>query len=405
MIEIKIIDLYKTTKMAEEKETPPDPFPIPGMVFAKLVNPDTTEYVLEYHIKKSLGARLGMKRSEISDDMLAMPEPLIKMLNDGPLAPPDGTPEDESKDPYVKATDDITEVLELFPSKALDTIAKLTITNNGPMSRAEFLKQANARVAIIAKCFQIWIALHGGPHTTPFLFLGHGEENPVEFEARRKLPDGYTLVTFAKCGVSTYTSKIGAFLEWTKKNQDHSMNPANYSKEIGEVFGVEIRVYRGGDLYPPLIYTPALFHYSLSDMYLRPSGLHLLPLIVENRMATPIKINKDERLDMPKALSVYGGALYPSADNLIDKSPVDLLKIKLPIETIFEKFGPGVYYWPICRSISKAEESLVFTRRRAMSNAQQEERKRTEGRLGGRRRRHKTRRLRKNHTRKNVHRF
>lgn len=374
----------------------PEPFPIPGMEFVGLQNPaGTDDFTIQYYIKKALGARLGMKRSEISDDMLAIPGPLVTMLQTGPIAPPDGVSEEESTEPYSKTENNITEVLELFPSKKFDTIAKLTITNGAPMSRTEFIARSNSRIANIAKSFQIWALLHGDRPTTPFIFLGHGGETPGDWGARKPLPPGYTLVAFTQCGLVTYTDKIGRFLDWAKTSQDRAMSPGKHEKEIGKIFETEVRVYEGGDAYPPLIYYPLLHHNdSGGNTYTRASGFHTLPLIVENTMTTPMKFKSSDPLKLSDALSIYSGALYPSADQLVGKTMTDIEKVKIPIETILERFGPGVYYWPICRALEGYPSTGAPPLMRAKSDEQQQKRRTERASFGGKKKRRKTKRAR-----------
>lgn len=384
----------------------PNPFPIPGMVLVGVQSPSGDDHVMEYHIKKALGARLGMKRSELSDDLLAIPEPLSKMLANGAIAPPDGTPEDDSPEPYVKTENGMTEALELFQSKKFDTIAKLTITNNTPMKLAEFISRASTRVVVIAKCFQIWAALHGEPPTTPFIFLGHGGEVEMPFENRASLGEGYTLITFTECGLQTYVDKISNFLEWAKVNQDKAMNPEKHEKELGEVFKTSIHVYKANDKYPALTYYPMLSHERATRV--RTSGLHLLPLIAENTMNKPMEIESSKPMDLSRVLSIYNGALYPSIDMVLNKKPIEFEQFYVRIEDIFEKFGPGVYYWPICRArdprearlrgVTAEESAQWLPLRRSMSNEQQDTRRAAAGEgkaLGGRKRRKTARKTRR----------
>lgn len=349
---------------------------------------------MEYQITRVLADRLGIvaSRSEDGDDVLAIPKPLIDMLQTGPLAPPDGTPPDVVTDQYMKSENGITEIFTPFISKKLGTVAKLAITNDSSMTRNDFITKSNQRIRVIAKCFQIWSLLRGERPPTPFIFLGHGGEMPGEWDARKPLPEGYTLVAFTQCGLATYTDKISNFLNWAKGAQDWSMNPGKHAAEIGRIFETEVRVYEAGDLYPPLVYSPLLDHKSdATTAYTRASGFHALPLLVENTMTTPMKINATVPLKVSDALSIYSGALYPTVDNIVGKTINDIEKIKIPIETIFGKFGPGVYYWPICRILEGSTSAIPPPLMRTLSNEQQK--RRTErNAVGGKKKRRKTKR-------------
>jgi hypothetical protein len=386
--------------MAEATGSPgttsaPEPFPINGMSFSGIQNPGgSDDFTIEYQITRVLADRLGIvaSRSEDGDDVLSIPKPLIDMLQTGPLAPPDGTPPDVVTDQYLKSENGITEIFTPFISKKLGTVAKLAITNDSSMTRNDFITKSNQRIRVIAKCFQIWSLLRGERASTPFIFLGHGGEIPGEWGDRKTLPEGYTLVAFTQCGLATYTDKISNFLNWAKRSQDWSMNPGKHAAEIGKIFETEVRVYEAGDSYPQLVYSPLLSHNSGgATAYARASGFHALPLIVENTMTTPMKVNTTTPLKVSDALSIYSGALYPTVDNIVGKTISDIQKIKIPIETIFGKFGPGVYYWPICRSLEGSTDPSQPPLMRSLSNDQQK--RRTErNTLGGKKKRRKTNR-------------
>jgi hypothetical protein len=73
-----------------------------------------------------------------------------------------------------------------------------------------------------------------------------------------------------------------------------------------------------------------------------------------------------------KVKDLYEGAIFPTRsflDDVLTEGDPEYIhpstyihdfkqKVTFPIETLFEKGGPGVYYWGICRSVGRTSKDL-----------------------------------------------
>jgi hypothetical protein len=207
-----------------------------------------------------------------------------------------------------------------------------------------------------------------------FLVLGHGTEDIIEFEERKEMPPGYTLITVAECGITSSTHEVcpltEAFLDYSNKNV--LLNPVVNKKKIEDyIGGKKIHIYRPGDKYPPLTLQMFLDWNDIDGVEIFKSGTYSFPI---NRADFEIgsgdnfcdrlfkKIGKYSGFSrkLPSdydPVMHFSGSIIPSVDNVIEKiseskEKSDVLKEKLmyPLEHIFEKCGPGVYYYVVCRA-------------------------------------------------------
>lgn len=212
--------------------------------------------------------------------------------------------------------------------------------------------------------------------TNIFIINGHGTEKLLKFNDRKTLPSGYTLVTFTQCGNISYLEKtvdkvVTAFMNPDYENILSNPKSDNLKVIFGKKFGEEdVYIYREGDKYPPLSCEFFLDWEHGSDRtkhYMVKSGLYKYPLLGDrsnylNKKVIDIKSHffnsfDEDKLDQVKEL--YSGAIYPSSEDLekILSDPDGKFihrfrkQVMLSIDEIFEKGGPGIYYWPVCRGI------------------------------------------------------
>jgi len=179
-----------------------------------------------------------------------------------------------------------------------------------------------------------------------YLILGHGYEDPVDYESRDIVPSDTYIITFAECGRSTeiqYAYNLTTlFLDPTK--EEWLKNPLDHEKELQSIIGLSLRIYKPSEPYPKL-------HTDFYTQFLRQggavkSGLFKYPLvestfILQPDKTGPSRIAWNKMNDYDK---LYEGSIYPPKQ-MRGWGHTSYLK------DVIEKFGPGVYYYPICRSV------------------------------------------------------
>jgi hypothetical protein len=220
-----------------------------------------------------------------------------------------------------------------------------------------------------------------------FLILGHGFEEPGDYDTREKLPADTYLVTMTECGVAaTSADDMFPIIEGMIALPELFKDPETNQEHIIHLLRKGIRILRPGDPYP-FLRTNLVINVG---PYLAKSGIYKLPLtrtnfsiwpanipvpddmIQEAPYVVPLKpgstssmyLRPHPNLPILQALqSVYSGAIFPSADSVETTARSDRNFPALvglgTLETaftqtlpeIFTRLGPGVYYYPICRSI------------------------------------------------------
>ena len=215
-----------------------------------------------------------------------------------------------------------------------------------------------------------------------FLILGHGTENPINFEKRSKIPKGITLVTLAKCGYVTYQKQIcPAIQAFTKKEfETFFLNPKTHRKSLNAFMKDKLHVYTENDYYPSLnVQLFSNFSNAESNGWGRSirlfkSGLYKFPITEEDfniyngeypgpktifcdRAYASADVGWGNTLQSSFNLnSVYKGSIFPTPEQAQEirstNGTIENMKkaFTYPLETIFEKGGPGVYYYLVCRS-------------------------------------------------------
>jgi hypothetical protein len=271
-----------------------------------------------------------------------------------------------------------------------------------------------------------------------YIFNGHGGEILRDVEKRDVLPPGVTLVVFSECGHSTQMNNAFETMIRNANNTSALRDPVTNKNWIESTTGMKIKVYPPNTPYPNLEYYPVA-DYILENypfQILCPSGLQEAPMSSNRHpewVPDPSRLSglQHERLGM----AIYGNSMYrqyckvlPTIDEftyedllysfqnsvfpVIPFGPETAttrsdMEGPYPVKKIFETVGPGVYYWGVCRDSSQPSRMKdIDTGRIRSARLLQKSIRAKELRFGGKRRRTlRTRRLRKNHSRKNVHRF
>ena len=223
-----------------------------------------------------------------------------------------------------------------------------------------------------------------------FLVLGHGFEDPKEYDTRDVLPADTYLVTMTECGVaSTSADDMFPIIEGMIAQPELFKDPETNQEHIIHLLRKGIRILGPGDPYP-FLHTNLVINVSnKGSNYLAKSGIYKLPLTREDFSIWPrdIAIPDDMRneapyivplnnknpmylkVEQPRTIletlqTVYRGAIFPNEKTLettVTSDPnfpsgiVGLGHLQeqftQTLSQIFERLGPGVFYYPICRSI------------------------------------------------------
>jgi hypothetical protein len=195
-----------------------------------------------------------------------------------------------------------------------------------------------------------------------YFILGHGYED-IESE-RQTMPEGTILVTATECGRSVLDKDLYAIMDELWENPDIAKTPDKFPPEIRK----RLRIYNPGDDYPT-VYVSPFMDFDAKDekniKMLEKSGVYPIPL--------PFT---DEEMRVGRAKSKFG-MFVDNSEGLIDKMykgslispplesikgiyendlPISMLSEGIPIKTIFEKLGKGIYYFTICRSVLMPSE-------------------------------------------------
>ena len=241
-----------------------------------------------------------------------------------------------------------------------------------------------------------------------YVFTGHGNEIPIDFEKRSKLPAGVTLVTLTECGIPTNAPDIAKVMQ--KLNSSPELfarlgSDKSAVKEVKAKLGQDIHIFREGEGYPDLRYAPISDLHPPDDkdgnnytLYAK-SGVYKLPIPLTEqpewkcgnnvlrhkptRYTLPLDMEFAKYCPMTKGFDIdaakksFAGSVYPTGDQLeaILKTKKDNYRhpekeedTYIPIGEVFAKLGPGVYYWIVCRG---SEESELVTKIRAESRLRQ----------------------------------
>lgn len=231
-----------------------------------------------------------------------------------------------------------------------------------------------------------------------FIVMGHGYEDVVQFEKRTILPEGYTVVTFCECGDFTTLTRMcplyPSFVDGSYETKNRLLDPEQFKRDFPQYM---MHVYKPGTYIPTIKTTlkivwnkfyrePKIPSEELPEgqteeehttvKYVCKSGVYKYPV--------------DERYLFNKEKDEMCGntgwcAEIPDGDEpkeYVLKSKEGSLEMRpspygYTLDDIMRKFGPGVYYLPICRTAKCEDEEMrskiQLTRQRSIMQQEQQE--------------------------------
>jgi len=212
--------------------------------------------------------------------------------------------------------------------------------------------------------------------TPTFIMLGHGGDRMAGFHGERKImKKGYTLVTITECGTEVTTPKLGQMLAVLERNKSLARDPAKNQDKLQDKLNFQIRIYSEGNEYPSLVYQPAsFFEIGNNTLYARSGVLNLNDLTKEDAQITYQLPSSRGKTEEEVIAQTYSKSVFP-----LDIKKMEDGKKKYTIEYVFRELGPGVYYFPICRSpfTKDPPRSGDVQLMKNKSEAQQQERKKS----------------------------
>jgi len=203
-----------------------------------------------------------------------------------------------------------------------------------------------------------------------YVFIGHGEQDTVgrndkddESESTAapepayiSVPENTVFITQTQCGNVTVADSVCPFLAMFSHEESRDLlrqHPSDNGYNIARILGIGKRAYHWKgplSVAADLIFWPVSFWRKTGLVHA--SGVYKFPMA---RGASACKtVPFDENSPTVQDFGyVYNESVYPSLDKVL-KQPHTFATIdkqfKKPLSVIMEELGPGIYYWPICRS-------------------------------------------------------
>lgn len=207
-----------------------------------------------------------------------------------------------------------------------------------------------------------------------YLLLGHGAEDPINFNSRKKIPKGITLVTLAQCAELSYDEEVCSMVEAFTKPENKKIfdDPLSYKGDIVRILnGKDIHIYTGEQLYPSLTIQMFLDWPTEENTKFMKSGTYKFPLdadlfqmgegstfcekIFKFLPAYTGHFSKKFPKEYNSKL-IFDESLMPTVADVdkIETTNPDVLKKQLLInvDDIFTECGSGIYYFIVCREIT-----------------------------------------------------
>jgi hypothetical protein len=204
-----------------------------------------------------------------------------------------------------------------------------------------------------------------------FVLMGHGNEVPIEFNDRRKVPDGKIIVLLAEYGKPVKSYHGEEIWESMAKNPEVFLRPESEEakKMLTGAFGDTIHVYYPGDRIPKFLYYPFLVQNQGGRWSAYPSGIFKLDMAKETGYALPTNgSGKMKKLNVSRG-SVPWDTIFSGEENkeflknIREKNSSfiapSMYHRKEEIEKVFVKdsdklldeLPDGIHYFMSCRLI------------------------------------------------------
>lgn len=211
--------------------------------------------------------------------------------------------------------------------------------------------------------------------TPVFAVIGHGNEEPVEFNERPPVPPGYKVVLLTKPGQPF--SELNASYLWKKMVSEPNLfeNPiaAKHEIETDNPDDVQFRIYEEGAPMPDMRFYPNSFFRSERESKILLAGIYRLPLpfpslhtgsksglgtatsIITEEDINTLYSGDENRQIRADILARFGvtSRIYEIA-GLVEGQP----EFSYTIEEVLAMNGPGVYYFFNCRYVKGLQKKL-----------------------------------------------
>ncbi len=210
-----------------------------------------------------------------------------------------------------------------------------------------------------------------------FVWMGHGNEVPIEFEDRRTVPDGKIIVLLAEHGKPVKAYRGEAI--WKKMATNPEVFRKPESEETKALLKDTVHVYYPGDKLPKFLYYPFLVQKEFGKWAAYPSGVYKLDMEKESGFALPAnesgamkKLNVsrdpvpwntifsgDENKTFLENVKEKNRAINASASMNGRKAELERVFVKDSNELI-DDLPDGIHYFMSCRLIKGQAARVIY---------------------------------------------
>lgn len=204
----------------------------------------------------------------------------------------------------------------------------------------------------------------GGESATPvFALLGHGNEAPIPYEDRERVPVGVTVVLFSAPGWPLPLYEAESIWGAMTDRPDLFQTPVQNKATIEDLLHMRMRIYEAGAPLPPMIFYPEgsmLSPGGIPRYY--PAGVYKLPTTFPMMTAQSIqRIGGLTRADINRLYSGEENQMFRDLfEPILQRDgviPLQRLKeFQFPIHTLLTR--PGVYYLLNCRFVQGLKDRV-----------------------------------------------
>jgi hypothetical protein len=196
-----------------------------------------------------------------------------------------------------------------------------------------------------------------------FVYVGHGNEEPIPYNERPRVPERTTAVSFTKSGKPLpYTN---ASYVWTlmKTQPELFQDPLRNKDEIEEKTATTLRIYPEGAPMPLLNYWPEssfenatgiVNQFGLAGIYRFPLTAIFLKDTLSSPVLTSSQIDRfyqgEDNAELRAQLKGMISSTHPYA------SVAQIKTIKYTAPEVLSKYGKGIHYFLNCRYVADLRE-------------------------------------------------
>jgi hypothetical protein len=192
-----------------------------------------------------------------------------------------------------------------------------------------------------------------------FVYVGHGNEEPIPYNERPRVPEGTIAVSFIKSGKPL--PYINASYVWTlmKKQPELFQDPLGNKDEIEEKTGTTLRIYPEGAPMPLLNYWPessfenatgVVNQFGLAGIYRFPLTADFLKDTLSSPFLTSSQIDRFYQGEDNAELRAKLKSMIPSNQSIVTVEQIKTIKYTAP--EVLAKYGKGIHYFINCRYVA-----------------------------------------------------